>query len=163
VIIRDERPDDAAAIAALTQAAFRDAKHTDGTEHALPAKLREAGLLSVSLVADGGGELVGHVAFSPVTISDESSAWYGLAPVSVVPEHQGQGIGTALIRAGVARLRERGARGCVVLGDPAYYGRFGFRHDPELTFPGPPREHFMRLVLAGAVPSGEVRYAQAFY
>ena len=68
----------------------------------------------------------------------------------------------ALIEAGLQRLIARGARGCVVLGDPAYYARFGFIHDPALTFPGAPAEYFQRLVLRGDPPSGAVRYAPAF-
>ena len=60
--------------------------------------------------------------------------------MSVLPEHQSKGIGTALIREGIGRLRELGANGCVVLGEPDYYERFGFRPDPKLVFPGPPPE-----------------------
>jgi len=160
--IRDERAEEAQTIAALTNAAFRGAAHTDGTEGAIPGKLRASGDLALSLVAEAPGEMVGHVAFSPVTISDGSMGWYGLGPISVIPTRQGDGIGTALIREGLARLRGLGAQGCVVLGEPGYYGRFGFRHDPALAFAGPPAEYFMRLVLAGREPAGEVRYAPAF-
>ena len=160
--IRDERAEEAQAIAALTSAAFRGAAHTDGTEGTIPGKLRESGDLVLSLVAEAQGELVGHLAFSPVTISDGSEGWYGLGPVSVIPARQGNGIGTALIGEGIERLRGLGAQGCVVLGEPGYYARFGFRHDPALAFPGPPAEYFMRLVLAGREPAGEVRYAPAF-
>ena len=160
--IRDELPGEAKAIATLTEAAFREAPHTDGTESLIPARLREAGDLALSLVAQSDGEPVGHVAFSPVAISDGSSGWYGLGPVSVVPTRQNEGIGAALIREGIVRLRQLDAQGCVVLGEPAYYERFGFRHDPALTFSGPPPEYFMRLILAGPEPAGEVRYASAF-
>jgi predicted N-acetyltransferase YhbS len=160
--IRDERPAEAQVIAALTEAAFREAEHTDGTEGAIPAKLRESGALTVSLVADADGELVGHVALSPVALSDGSDGWYGLGPVSVIPARQGDGIGSALIREGIARLGQLGARGCVVLGEPAFYGRFGFRHDPRLVYPGPPPEYFQRIVFNGAEPQGEVSYSRAF-
>jgi putative acetyltransferase len=163
VIVRDERASDRTNIAEVTAAAFRDAPHTDGTEHALPAKLRDEGHLAVSLVAEADGQLVGHVAFSPVTVSDGSTDWFGLGPVSVATTCQGQGIGAALIREGLSRLRQMGANGCVVLGEPAYYGRFGFAHDPALSFPGPPPEYFQRIVLAGPAPSGTVTYAPAFY
>ena len=161
--IREEASEDAAAIAAVTAKAFASAAHTDGTEHALPGKLRHAGDLTLSLVAQASdGALVGHVAFSPVTISDGSDGWYGLAPLSVIPSRQGEGIGSALVCEGLARLRRLGARGCVVLGEPAYYGRFGFAHDPALAFPGPPPEYFQRLLFEGASPRGSVRYAPAF-
>ena len=68
----------------------------------------------------------------------------------------------ALIEQGLAVLRERDAAGCVVLGEPDYYGRFGFAHDPALTYPGPPPEYFRRLVIEGPGASGGVTYAPAF-
>jgi len=82
--------------------------------------------------------------------------------VSVAPDRQSQGIGRALIEAGLADLRQRGARGCVVMGEPAYYGRFGFVPDPRLTYPGPPPEYFMALAFGPAEGSGDVRYHPAF-
>jgi putative acetyltransferase len=161
--LRLERPGDEAAIAALTQAAFRDAEHSDGSEAAIVARLRLDGDLALSLVAeDSGGRIVGHAAFSPVTVSDGSTGWYGLGPVSVLPARQREGIGSALIREGLARLRPLGARGCVVLGDPVYYARFGFAHDPALAYPGPPPRYFQRIVVSGPASMGEVRYARAF-
>ena len=159
--IRDERPGDFVAIAALTQAAFRDAEHSDGTEPAIVERLRTDGDLTLSLVAEDG-ELLGHAAFSPVTVSDGSTGWYGLGPVSVSPHRQREGIGSALIRVGLERLRVGGASGCVVLGDPAWYGRLGFRHNPRLAYPGPPPEYFQMLAFGDGVPVGTVRYAPAF-
>lgn len=160
--IRTERPNDEAPIHALTEAAFRDMPFSEGDEQHLIKRLRQAGDLELSLVAEQAGRIVGHVAFSPVTISDYAPNWYGLGPVSVWPELQRQGIGSALIERGLAILRVRRARGVVVLGDPAYYGRFGFQHDPDLRYPGPPPEYFQRLVLNGLPPKGIVRFAQAF-
>ena len=159
--IRKERPADEQAITALIDAAFRDAPHSDGTEAAIVERLRADGDLALSLVA-AEGSLVGHVAFSPVTLSDGTARWYGLGPVAVSPRRQGEGIGTALVRQGLERLQAMEAGGCVVLGEPGYYGRFGFRHDPRLAFPGPPPEYFQRLVLDGEPPAGTVRYARAF-
>ncbi len=161
--IRNERPGDEPAIAALTGAAFRDAPHGDGGEVAIVERLRADGDLTLSLVAENlDRAIVGHIAFSPVTISDGTPGWYGLGPMSVIPLRQRAGIGSALIREGLSRLGGIGASGCVVLGDPAYYGRFGFGHDPALTYPGPPAEYFQRLVLQGTAPAGTVRYAPAF-
>ena len=159
--IREERPGDEQAITALVDAAFRDAPHSDGTEAAIVERLRADGDLALSLVA-AEGSLVGHVAFSPVTLSDGTVRWYGLGPVAVSPRRQGEGIGTALVRQGLERLQAMEAGGCVVLGEPGHYGRFGFRHDPRLAFPGPPPEYFQRLVLDGEPPAGTVRYARAF-
>ena len=76
------------------------------------------------LVAELDGVLVGHVALSPVSISDGSVHWFGLGPISVLPVHQRRGVGSALMRAVLAALRQRGAHGCVLLGDPGYYGRW---------------------------------------
>ena len=160
---RDEGIGDAAAIAALTDAAFRDAPHRSGTEAAIVAALREDGVLALSLVAeDDDGMLAGHVAFSPVRLSGGEPGWFGLGPVSVVPDRQGRGIGAALVRAGLARLRAEGADGCVVLGDPAYYARFGFVADARLQLPGVPPAYFQVQVFGGEVPAGTVAYADAF-
>ena len=100
--------------------------------------LRAAGALTVALVAEEGGEILGQVAFSPVAIDGTARDWYGLGPVAVRPDRQGQGIGQALIRAGLDRIRALGAQGCVLAGAPGYYGRFGFVADPRLQSPGIP-------------------------
>lgn len=162
VTIRHEQPADIPAIEQLTRAAFADAPHTSGTEQAIVNALRRAGLLSLSLVAEQGGEIVGHVALSPVSIADGASNWFGLAPVSVLPVHQKLGIGSRLIEAALAHLRQTGAGGCVVLGDPGYYGRFGFHAEPRLVLPGVPAEYFQAILLDGSWPSGDVAYHDAF-
>lgn len=166
MLIRPEQPGDTVAIRALTTEAFATAPHSSGTEAAIVDGLRAAGALTLSLVAvaeeAGPNAILGHVAFSPVTIDGVASGWLGLGPVSVRPGRQRGGIGSALIRAGLRRLRERGAGGCVLLGDPAYYGRFGFANDPALVLEGVPAEYFMRLGFGAAVPAGTVRYHAAF-
>mgnify|MGYP001413824289 FL=1 len=163
MLIREEREDDLVAIAEVTASAFADLAHSDQTEHEILDRLRAAGALAISLVAIEADALIGHVAFSPVTISGLHNRWFGLGPVSVHPRHQRRGVGSALIRRGIEQLRSRGAAGCVVLGDPAYYYRFGFEHDPGLRFEGAPPEYFMRLNLAAAEPpTGTVEYAPAF-
>ena len=160
--IRPEQPRDVHPIRQLTVAAFRAAQHSSGTESAIVDALREAGALTLSLVAIEQGEVVGHVAFSPVLVDGEAQGWYGLAPVSVLPDRQKQGIGQSLIREGLRRLRDLGAKGCVVLGEPAYYQRFGFETDPGMHFAGAPAEYFMRIPFADSPPSGEVTYTAAF-
>ena len=104
---------------------------------------------------------MGHIAFSPVTISDGAADWYGLGPVAVLPEMQGRGIGAALIQAGLAELKARGAAGCVVMGDPAYYGRFGFAATAALTYPGVPPEYFMAQAFTQSA-KGRVAYHEGF-
>jgi predicted N-acetyltransferase YhbS len=160
--IRNELPADAAAIEQLTIDAFRHAPHAGGTEQFIVNALRRAGQLSLSLVAQDAQEIVGHVAFSPVSISDGTLGWFGLGPVSVLPGRQGQGIGSQLIEAGLAQLRHRHAAGCVVLGEPAYYGRFGFIAMPRLILPGVPAEYFQALSFGDAFPEGVVSYHDAF-
>jgi putative acetyltransferase len=160
--LRDEKPADIAAIRALTTRAFADAAHSSGTEAEIVDALRAAGALAVSLVATEDDAIVGHVAFSPVTIDGRHRGWFGLGPVSVLPERQGEGIGAALVGEGLRRLAADGAAGCVVLGDPVYYRRFGFVSDPALAYPGAPAEYFMRLVMRGEAPRGTVAYHRAF-
>lgn len=160
--IRNERSGDADRVHDVTAWAFQDAPHTDHTEQFIVKALREAGALSVSLVAEEGGEIVGHVAISPVSVSDGSTGWYGLGPVSVLPEFQRGGIGSRLVETALAELEQRGASGCVVLGDPAYYRRFGFRLVDGLGLPGVPREYFQAMSFDGNLARGEVAYHEAF-
>ncbi|UIF90525.1 GNAT family N-acetyltransferase [Cupriavidus sp. UYPR2.512] len=162
VQIRPESPSDADAIAQLTTAAFLAAPHASHTEAFVVNALRRAGQLTVSLVAQAGDRLVGHVAISPVTVSSGATGWYGLGPISVAPDRQGQGIGSQLMHAALADLRRLGAAGCVVLGDPAYYGRFGFAARPGLVLDGMPPEYFQALTFDGGYPAGSVQYHDAF-
>lgn len=161
-MIRPERPDDAAAIAEVTRAAFAPVPYSDGSEVGIVERLRADGDLAVSLVMVEDGAVAGHIAFSPVTISDGASGWFGLGPVSVLPERQGTGLGAALVRAGLAELQARGAAGCVLLGNPAYYARFGFVADPALVYPAAPAPYFQARLLAGPPARGTVAYAPAF-
>ncbi|HSV02933.1 MAG TPA: N-acetyltransferase [Phenylobacterium sp.] len=160
--IRQERLDDAAAIHALTDAAFEGMPFSDQTEAKVVDALRAAGALTLSLVATEAGNIVGHVAFSPVKINGEASDWYALGPVSVWPGRQRLGIGQALIREGLERLQSIRAGGCVLLGDPAYYCRFGFESDPDLYDVGAPPGAFQCLTLNGSRPSGEVTFHPGF-
>lgn len=162
ILIRNEQPEDIDSITQLTEAAFEQAEHTSHTEQFIVTALRNAQQLSVSLVAVENGEIIGHVALSPVTVSSGARGWYGLGPISVRPDRQGQGIGAALMNAALDALRQLGAAGCVLLGDPGYYGRFGFEAHPGLELPGVPAEYFQALAFAGEVPTGTVTYHQAF-
>lgn len=162
MIIRPESEGDVAAIGAVTAAAFAGHPHSDQTEPLIIERLRAEGALSLSLVAEDEGEVIGHIAFSPVTIAPAASGWYGLGPVSVRPDRQGRGTGSALIRHGLDRLRERGAAGCVVVGEPEFYRKFGFRNEPALVFPDCAPQYFMALALSGRMASGTVAYHPAF-
>lgn len=160
--IRAERPGDEAAIRALVAAAFADVPNSNGSEPEIVEALRAGGNLAISLVAEATDDIVGHVAFSPVVIDGVEGGWFGLGPISVLPGRQRRGIGTRLIDAGIADLRARGARGVVVVGDPSYYARFGFKRDPRLIYPHPGGEYLQRLVLSGEEARGIVRFAPAF-
>lgn len=162
LIIRNETPQDISIIHALTKAAFLHAPHTAHTEHFIVDALRKAGSLSFSLIAEEGDVIVGHIAASPVAISDGTTGWYGLGPLSVRPEHQRKGIGSKLMDAVLKRLKKNGASGCVLLGEPAYYGRFGFKAEAGLVYPGVPPEYFQVLSLDGSTPRGTVSYHEAF-
>lgn len=162
MIIRNEQPEDAASIRALVTTAFKEVAHSSQTEAAIVEALRAANVLTVSLVATDADDLMGQIAFSPVTIDGCDVGWFGLGPVAVRPHRQGKGIGSALIHAGLERLKTIDAKGCVVLGEPAYYGRFGFRVYPTLRLADVPPEFFMALPFSGCVPEGLVQYHQGF-
>lgn len=160
--IRDETPADAESIHALTKAAFLEARHASHTEHFIVDALREANALTVSLVAEEAGHIVGHVAISPITISDGSQNWYGLGPIAVHPDRQGYSIGSDLMHAALHRIEDLNAAGCVVLGNPEYYSRFGFKPQGSLVLPGARPEYFQAITFAGSLPHGTVAYHEAF-
>jgi putative acetyltransferase len=160
--IRREAPGEAQAIDCVVSQAFQVAPHASGTEQFIVRQLRSSGALTVSLVAVSRGRVVGHVAISPVTVSDGSAGWFGIGPVAVLPQEQGRGVGRRLVELALDNLRAMGAEGCVVLGDPGYYGRFGFRVDPNLTLEGVPPEYFQALAFRGARARGSVTYHPAF-
>lgn len=162
--IRAETAQDIQAIHDVTAAAFADHPYSRQTEQFIIAALRRAGALTISLVAEEAGAVVGHVAFSPVEIDGRDIHWMGLGPIAVRPDHQRRGVGTALVRTGLEAARAAGAQGCALVGDPHFYGRFGFRAHPGLTFAGVPPEYFMALSLAsdGHLPHGAVTHHPAF-
>ncbi|WP_309734724.1 N-acetyltransferase [Chamaesiphon sp. OTE_75_metabat_556] len=160
--IRSESPSDVTAIAAVTEAAFLNAPHTSHTEQFIANALRKAGMLSVSLVAEDHGAIVGHVAISPITISDGSSGWYILGPISVTPDRQGLGIGSQLVKQALTELSKLAASGCVLVGNPNYYGRFGFKPEPALVLPDVPPEYFQAISFGTEIPTGIVTSHEAF-
>ena len=164
-VIRDEAAGDTDAVRRLVADAFADAPHASGTEAAIVDRLRADGDMTISLIADEGpvlGSIVGHVAFSPVRI-DGRTGWLGLGPLAVAPAHQGRGIGTDLVRTGLARAEALGAVGVVLVGDPNYYARFGFVGDTGLTYQDVPSAYVQALPLGGApLPHGTLAYALAF-
>ena len=162
ITIRKETDADVRAITEVTEAAFQTMEISDHTEQFIVTALRKAGALTVSLVAELDGRVVGHIAFSPITMSDGTADWYGMGPVSVLPQVQRQGIGKALVPEGLARLKGLDARGCCLVGHPEYYRKFGFQNTPELGLEGVPPEVFFALSFDGYVPRGTVSFHDAF-
>ncbi len=162
VLIRSETRADLDVITEVTVAAFQTLAISQHTEQFVIEALRAAGALTVSLVAEVEGRVVGHIAFSPVILSDGTPYWYGLGPVSVLPAYQRQGIGKALIGEGLARLKARGARGCCLVGHPEYYRKLGFQNVPGLVHAGVPPEVFLALSFDGHTPQGTVTFHDGF-
>jgi len=163
IIIRSENQSDVGAITDITKAAFKNHPYSNNTEQFIINALRAADALTVSLVADLEGKIVGHIAFSPVTFTDGSENWYGLGPISVMPDYQKQGIGTKLVNEGLNLLKALGGKGCVLVGEPNYYERFGFKSPNELKYEGAPQENFLALSFCNEIPTGVVKFHQAFF
>ncbi len=159
-VIRDETERDQQAIFDLTQAAFATVDYASGTEGHIINALRRDGDLTLSLVLECEGALLGHIAFSPAELSE--GAWYALGPISVAPDYQRKGVGSKLIKAGLVALRARGADGCVLIGDPNYYGRFGFVSDAGLNNQDVPQQYVQGLRFDGGTAQGEIRFAPGF-
>jgi putative acetyltransferase len=162
VVIRNEMDADIGAITEVTIAAFKTLEISKHTEQFIIAALRAAKALTLSLVAEADGRVIGHIAFSDVTISDGTRNWYGLGPVSVLPEYQRQGIGKALIQEGLSRLKNMNAQGCCLVGHPDYYRKFGFSNMSGLVHEGVPQEVFFALSFDGHTPQGTVAFHEGF-
>lgn len=160
--IRPENSGDEQAIHDVTAMAFKPKAYSDGTEAQLTYDLRKSGDMTLSLVATKAGEIIGNVMFSPVTIANEHSNWFGLGPVSVHPDFQGLGVSSQLINQGLAQLKSEGAKGCALVGDPKYYSRFGFKNDGSLSYGDTPAHNVMRLSFDDAVTKGELKFCTAF-
>ncbi|KZK98111.1 Acetyltransferase (GNAT) family protein [Pseudovibrio sp. Ad5] len=166
MIIRTELPSDVEAIRNLVYAAFENHPHHEAgakpTEHLIIDQLRANGELTLSLIGGQAGGMVGHIAFSPVTIDGEDKGWYGLGPVAIAPKLQGKGFGSALIMEGMQQIKQIGAKGVVLLEEPDYYSRFGFQQTKDLVFPGVPAQYFMQHTFEGETPTGTLAYSAAF-
>jgi len=162
MIIRKETVTDVDSITEVTIAAFKTLPISNQTEQFIIKALRLAGALTISLVAEIDGRVVGHIAFSPVSVSDGTTGWYGLGPISVLPDYQKQGIGKSLIKKGLSLLKEMGGQGCALVGDPNYYKKFGFKNYPELIHEGIPQEVFLVLPFTEKVPKGIVVFHEGF-
>ena len=162
MLIRPERASDIDAINNLLISAFKSSPYSNQNEHRILDALRNNEGLTLSLVAEEGRKVIGHLAFSPVTIKGSFLGYYGLGPVAVLPEKQGRGTATALIREGMRQMALK-AKAVVVLGDPDYYERFGFKAQKGLILKGVPQENFLAYSFEGNFHKGEAEYHRAFY
>jgi putative acetyltransferase len=162
IVIRSESEADVRVINEVTVSAFMTSEISNHTEQFIIEALRAARVLAVSLVAEIDGRVICHIAFSPVTISDGSRGWHGLGPVAVLPAYQRQGVGAALIREGLSRLKDINAQGCCLVGHPDYYRRFGFKYISGLAHEGVPQEFFFALSFDGRYPEGTVAFHEGF-
>lgn len=160
--IRDERPEDRQAIFDLTTEAFAPMPFSNGSEPGIINALRNAGDLTLSLVAIQNGVIVGHITFSPVSIAGNDGQWLGLGPVSVAISEQSKGIGSALILEGLEQTKALGANGCALVGNPDYYSRFGFQSDGNLTYEALPTRVVQWVSFKGSAPKGELKFSPAF-
>jgi putative acetyltransferase len=162
LVIRNETDADVGTITEVTIAAFKTLEISNHTEQFVIEALRAAKALTVSLVAEVDGRVIGHIAFSPVTLSDGTRDWYGLGPVSVLPEYQRKGTGKALVQEGLLRLKALKARGCCLVGHPDYYRKLGFKNMSGLVHEGVPQEVFLALSFDGHTPQGTVTFHEGF-
>lgn len=167
MVIRREETKDQSAVYSLVKKAFETAEHANGNEQELVNALRksEAYIPELSLVAEIGGKVVGHIIFTKAKVGDV--AVLALAPLSVLPEYQRQGIGTALIREGHRIAGGLGYGYSIVLGSETYYPRVGYFPADTLGIKAPfdvPGENFMACRLTDDAPAvhGTVRYAKEF-
>ena len=161
--IRRERPEDSAAIYALTKRAFNGMPYAGGDEQDVIDRLRASGRLVLSLVAVMNAQVVGHIAFSTALLSDSKDTWLALGPVSVTPSHQRSGIGSALINTGLEEIEKQGALGCILTGNPDYYQRFGFKLAPDNVPENESELYFMVKAFTPTPPRGIFSFDNAFY
>ncbi len=162
LLVRKETDADVTAINEVTIAAFKSVEISGHTEQFIIQALRVAKALAISLVAEADGQVVGHIAFSPLMMSDGTRNWYGLGPISVLPEFQRQGIGKELMQQGLSQLKGLNALGCCLVGHPAYYRKFGFNNAPNLECEGVPEQFLFALSFDGHMPRGLVTFHPAF-
>jgi putative acetyltransferase len=162
-LLRLEHADDHAAIYDVTKRAFTPMPFSDGDEQELIGRFRDAGVLALSLVAEMDGAVVGQITLTPAFAADGSPGWFALGPIAVAPEFQSKKIGSKLMKAAMAWLGEQDAAGCVLVGNPAYYNRFGFAQYPALAPESEPAEYYQILPLRVQEPSVVVGFHPLFY
>ena len=172
IIIREERVGDARLIEDVVKRSYRDVAYSDQREHLMIERLRgtEAYIPSLSLLAEKEGEVVGHILLTKAFIVREQMAItsLALAPLSVVPQHQGQGVGKTLIIDAHKRAAKLGFSSIILVGLPNYYPQFGYqplsRYPITLPFEAPPANCMILSLTSDALNgvSGRVQYASGW-
>lgn len=162
--VREARLEDEGAIDEVVARAFQAEPLATGREVEIVQTLRSKKRLRLMMVAElrETGEVVGCLALSPVKMENQATGWFGLGPVAVVPKWQRSGVGSTMIQMTLATLQMEHANGCVVLGEPSFYQRLGFKVLPKLTLPGTPEGYFLALPMDGTNPEGRVFYHATF-
>lgn len=160
MLIRNEIDSDAPIIRRVVTEAMKLLPQSSGAEADIVERLRADNALSLSLVAEDGGEVVGYLAASDARIGDVTG-WGLIGPVAVLPSRHGEGIGSALIDVAILRLRA-GYKGAALVGDPGYYGRFGFTAFSGLRLGDVPARFVQALPFDGSEPQGELIHHAAF-
>jgi len=160
MLIRSEIASDISVIGRVVTEALRMLPQSTGTEAAIVERLRAEDGLMLSLIAEEEGEVLGYLAASEASIGGEGG-WGLIGPLAVLPSRHGEGIGSVLMMEALRRLQGP-CRGAVLVGDPAYYGRFGFRTFPGLDVSGCPPEVVQALPFDESRPHGEVIHHPAF-
>jgi putative acetyltransferase len=165
--IRDEHPSDIQRISHIQYNAFKGhplhPKGAEPFEHLVVDRLRADKALSLSLLAEADANPVGHIAMSPAAVGTCRNGWHLLGPVGVLPSHQGQGIGSALINQSLDRMRTQGSLGIVLVGDPGFYVRFGFKNMEGVSYQGVPNQFVLVLPFTDVAATGEVVAHDAFH
>lgn len=160
MLIRNEIDGDAPAIRRIVTEAMKLLPQSSGAEADIVDRLRADNSLSLSLVVEDGGEVVGYLAAADARIG-AASGWGLIGPVAILPSRHGEGIGSALIAEAILWLRA-GYKGATLVGDPGYYGRFGFRALPGLRLGDVPSQFVQALPFDGSEPQGELIHHPAF-
>lgn len=164
MLIRPEKESDIPTIANLLKQAFFQQPFSNNDEYLLVDRLRKQNGLTVSYVAVIDNEIIGYIAFSPVTIDGKQCNLLGLAPVAVMPNYQNKGVGTALINYSLTEIKNMGFDGCVLVGFPDYYHKMGFIPAYPLIYSGAEQTYFMKTLFNDDITlSGEVEFHPAFY
>lgn len=166
MLIRDEHPDDISLISHIHYTAFQGhpahAPGAEPVEHRIVEQLRASNALTLTLVAEVDGEIAGHSALSPAALGQTRSGWFLFGPIGVLPRFQGRGIGSALVRETLRRMRDQRASGIVLVGDPGFYTRFGFANAAGLVYRGVPDQYVLAACLGDTIAQGEIIPHAAF-